>query len=363
MLSIPRVAKILTYLPEYVRHGVFAAIGIAVAQLGFESFELDMFDAVTWASGENLLKWIPAYILGGALWYMDEHYSSRWLILGFFICIIACVHVVLVACGMPLHEAAKRGLLLGEVAPRGLSEYFQMTYGSLGIVDWQTVAANLHNLFLASLVGPVLNVSINVVVVEAMCRTQVSYAREFLAHSLGLLANSLGFGFNAYIAAADTSLMRKAGGKNGRPVVMMCAMMACVCIVPPILPIISLTIPVLLPATVFVFVGLAIAIGCFNDMRSALPQAEFVPSLMTCAACVMTSVAKGMFMACAVCAIHHMCTSPRDAFLEEARSVQPNATGQASRDECTEGTSTACELAPQQREASRSSAPRNSTYG
>jgi len=134
----------------------------------------------------------------------------------------------------------------------------------------------------------------------------VPYAREFIAHSVGTLATAFGFGFNAYLAASDTSLMHKAGGRSGRPVVFMCGMLFLVCLIPPVLPMISLLVPILLPAALFVFIGLAITIGCFNDMRTSLPPVEYSLSLMTCATCVMTSVPTGMFIACGVVVFQHM---------------------------------------------------------
>jgi MFS superfamily sulfate permease-like transporter len=150
----------------------------------------------------NLLKWCPAYALGALVWYIDDYHPSRWLLLIYITCTVAGVHLVLFSCGLSLQEASSEGLLLGEVAPREFSEYFQMTYGNLHAVDWEVVASNLPNLFMACLVGPIMNVSINVIICESMCQSKVSYTREFLAHSLGTLASGFGFGFNAYLAAS-----------------------------------------------------------------------------------------------------------------------------------------------------------------
>lgn len=310
-LSVPRMGKLLAALPDYVRHGVFAAVGIGVMKLGFESYDLQIFEMATWTSGGNLMKWCPAYILGAALWYIDEYYPSRWLLLGFIVFCISGVQIVLLVIGMSPQEAAEQSLLLGNVEPREFSEFFQLTYGNFRAVHWEVVLANLPDLAMASLVGPVLNVSINVIIVEQMCKVhdplfKAPYAREFIAHSLGTLATAFGFGFNTYLAASDTSLMHKAGGRSGRPLVFMCAMLFLVCLIPPVLPMISLLVPILLPAALFVFIGLAVTLGCFNDMRTSLPLVEYSLSLMTCATCVMTSVPLGMFISCGVVVFQNM---------------------------------------------------------
>jgi MFS superfamily sulfate permease-like transporter len=321
VLSIPRLTQILNYLPDYVRHGTFCAIGILIFQLGFDTFELSMFEAVSWTSGGSWAKWFPAYALGIIVWYVDEYHPSRWLLLGFIAIVTVCFHVTLSMFGVSRSDAAENGFLLGQFPARDFTEFFHLTYGSLDLVDWKEVVRNLPDLCVASLVGPVLNVSINVIVVESMCKVKASYPREFLAHSIGTFLCSCGFGFNAYLAASDTSLMHKAGGRSGRPLYIMCALMFATCVIPPVLPFLSATIPVVLVAALFVFVGMAIAIGEFKDMRTELPPAEYALSLMTCCACLSTSLAKGMVLACLVHAVQQL-TTREPPSLADAISAQ-----------------------------------------
>merc|ERR1712217_953882 len=121
------------------------AIGVGVFMLGFESFELQPFDVDTWTAGSKLLKWCPAYAIGLGLWYIGEHYPSRFLILGFIISCIVGVHSCLRVVELHPRDA------------RPLSEFFTMTYGSLHLVDVQIIVKVLPQLVAASFIGPVLN--------------------------------------------------------------------------------------------------------------------------------------------------------------------------------------------------------------
>jgi len=305
LLSHPGLTRSLSVLPDYVHQGVCMAIGISLLGLGFESFELDMFALTTWTSGESLLKWVPAYILGGIVWICDEFHPSNWWITGFIIFSTVGVHLVLFMSRVSLHEGAERGFLLAELEPRPVQEYFELTYGNFDAIQWQVVASNLPDIVMAAIIGPVLNVSINIIVIEGMCKVKVSYPVEFISHAIGSFLSSLGFSLHAYLAASDTSLLRKAGGKNGRPAVMMTTILFLTCVFPPIMPLLSITIPVLLPAALFVIIGMSFFYGSFKDMRENLSPTENRLALMTCALCYLTSIATGMFVACAACVVQH----------------------------------------------------------
>merc|ERR1719450_1303779 len=114
---------------------------------------------------------------------------------------------------------------------------------------------------------------------------KLSYPKEFMIQAFGHFVASLGFGFNAYTCCADTAILHKAGGKNGTPNLLMCLMLVCVCVIPPVMPLLTITIPVLLPATIFVFLGIDIVLGALSDMKESLAPMEFSFALLTCCIC------------------------------------------------------------------------------
>jgi hypothetical protein len=182
-----------------------------------------------------------------------------------------------------------------------------MTYGHLSLVDLDVVANSLPQICTASFVGPVLNISVNLIVLEGMLDAKgLSYSVEFLSQALGHLFAFMGFGFNSYISVADTSIMRKAGGTSARAVILMCAMLFSVCLIPSVMPVLAITIPVLLPASLFVYIGIDIVLGCLGEMRGALSPMEYSFSLLTCCFCVVNSLPVGLVMACVVCAFQRL---------------------------------------------------------
>lgn len=308
LVSVPRLAALLGYLPDYVRHGVFAAIGIGIFNLGFESFGLDPLDATSYTSAENWLRWCPAHVLGLTLWYMDENCPSiqRLLLVGFILVVVIGCQCVRLAYGLSVHDAVQDGWLLGDVGPRGFGEYFAATYGSLDTVDWAVVTSCLPQLFVAAVLGPLLNATINCVVLEGALQITINYSQELCSQGVGLLFTGLFFGFNSYFAVADTSLMRKAGGNTARPVLIMVLLLVVVCVVPPILPILAMLIPITLPAAIFVYLGSAIAWGCAVEMRTTLAPMEYSFSLLICVFCLYTGVPQGLLITCGICAVQQL---------------------------------------------------------
>lgn len=304
--SIPQMGKILGLLPNDVRHGVFMAIGIAVFMLGFDSFDLKPFTLDTWASGVNLLKWCPAYALGLGLWFVAENFPSRFLLIGFIGAVIVGMKLILFLVSMSPEEQVDGGWLLAKADPRPFTDFFQLTYGSLGLVDSSVIIENLPLIITAAFVGPVMNVSINVLVLNGMLGpiNNLSYSTEFLAQSLGSLLSCFGFGFSSYLTVSDTALMLKAGGTTVQPVLIMVFLMCLVCVIPPILEFLLQTIPVLLPASIFVYIGVDIVLGCLGDMQELAPK-EHAFSLLTCFICTYSSLPVGLLGACAVCAFQH----------------------------------------------------------
>jgi len=145
--------------------------------------------------------------------------------------VVVTMWIILRICGLSTQESAEGGWVLADVEPESIATFFSMTYGSLSKIDFSIIGSNMGSIVASAFVGPVMNVSINVVVLNGMLGPikGISFGMEFLGQSLGSFLSCVTFGFSSYMTVADTGLMIKAGGRDAQPVLMMVAFMVMRC--------------------------------------------------------------------------------------------------------------------------------------
>merc|ERR1711971_1051183 len=146
LIAIPQVGALLRFIPDKVRHGVFAAIGYGIFLLGFDAFSLKPLDAPSWTVFTNILKWLPAYLLGIGMWAVERRFPSRWLLVSFVFMVCIVAHVGLLMAGIGLEDAAKGKWLLGRVESSSVLDYFVKTYGGSENVNWKAVGASIPSI-------------------------------------------------------------------------------------------------------------------------------------------------------------------------------------------------------------------------
>lgn len=290
--SHPTFLGLLNTFPDHVRTGVFAGIGICLFLLGFDTFGLSPYNAATWTSMSNWLKWCPAYLLGVFLWYLDERCSCTSLMVIFTAVVTASAHVAFMAADISMHEAVAEGYLLGKIDAQWFFEYYVFVWQNADKVSFAAVWANMHQVIVAAFVGPLLNVAINLLVLKT--KFDGDYTWEFRSQALSLLATACGGGYNAFVAVSDTEIMHKAGGKTSRATALVAMLLLGVCVAKPVCPLIVLLIPSAMVGAFFVYIGLAIAKGCLLDEMVDMRPAEKLCVVTVVVICVIKSVLHGL---------------------------------------------------------------------
>lgn len=297
LLSYPKLAALLKYFPDQLRSGIFAGIGLRIFVLGFATFGLSPYAAETWSLPGNWLKWCPAYLLGGLHWCLNQRCAFSGLMVVFTIAVTSLAHIIFAAGGLTLQDAIDQGHLMGKVESAWFFEFYTFLGQHWAEIDIGAVLAAGHQVIMAGLLGPMLNVAINLVVLNIIFQGRGDFVRELRSQALTLLAGACGAGYNAYVAVSHTSILRSAGGRSQRRAnAIHVLMMLAVCIAKPVCPLIVLLIPKALVGALFVYIGFSIAKGCLIDDTIHMKHAEVLMVGTIALVCLATSVLYGFLL-------------------------------------------------------------------
>lgn len=79
-------------------------------------------------------------------------------------------------------------------------------------VDWDAIGANMGQIFLCALVGPVFNVAVNLPVLKSRTRAKFDLNDEFMTSGCAQAAAAFGLGYSAYLSVSNTLEHRTNGG-------------------------------------------------------------------------------------------------------------------------------------------------------
>lgn len=298
--SRDQFTRLLDKFPAQVRSGVFAAIGFGILQLGFGAYGLPILDAQTWTDPANLLKFVPAYVLGICLVVVVK--GGKQMVLFVVACFVV-THAVLIVTGLSLQVASNRGFLLGSVNDAHEHELWLL---SLDDVDWSVVQKVLPDLCLAAFVGPLLNVGINIRVLEQVFASgglRVSYRREFLCQGFAALLTGVFGGYHAYFAVSQTSILVKL--KGGKAALRFsCALLIAFKLAPHVLSSLCAVTPIVLAASLFVMVGITFLRAALVEGVLAFSPVEYGNMVCTAVLCVTVSVPVGVAVGLTLTALH-----------------------------------------------------------
>lgn len=188
--------------------------------------------------------------------------------------------------------------MAGKVPEGYIYDFHYTVFDHIDLVDWGILAANFNVILTASLIGPLLSFSLDLLLVEGIHKTEVNYGHEFWKQSVALGLAGLFGGYNSYFAADDTTLYMKACGSKAAMWIM-CGLLFGVASVPQATPLVTQLMPNLLPAVLFVFEGIAILRSCLVSDFPLMNPVEYLVCLITCIVCVTTGVINGESIALA----------------------------------------------------------------
>lgn len=214
-LGRARLGNLIRYIPYPVIGGFIAGVGwllvVGAIGVGIGSDQGTSLTAAVMAPGD-LLRWLPAALLGGILLFIQRRTGSFLTIPGVLILAAAGTYLTGLAAGIGVSGLRTDGWLLGPI-PTSSGWAPWIAYAQLGAADWSEIAAALPGIatYTVTVVIGLLLVGTSL---ELISRQDVELNKELQVAGIANIAGALGGGFPGYHYIASTTLHHQVGANT-----------------------------------------------------------------------------------------------------------------------------------------------------
>ena len=219
LLGSLKLGKYVQLIPYPVIGGYLAGVGMLVlsATIGFLSgIGLTMDSLPQFLSWQITLRWLPALIAGGVLfWGMNRIRSVLLLPIG-LICVLVLFYVIAGALSFSLASLREGGFVFISISDGGVFE--AITWPSIARVDWNVVLEARDEIGALVLVCTI-GASLATTALEIGAETELEPNHELQAHGLANLASALVGGLPAFtLAEASLTFVRLGASSRLMPI-------------------------------------------------------------------------------------------------------------------------------------------------
>jgi MFS superfamily sulfate permease-like transporter len=281
-----QLSLLLRFLPDSLKTGVLAGIGIICVALGIElccdeNF-FDMENPVNLFTDMSLfILWIPGVLLGLGLYLFETFVvDSAYTIPIFFVCGVGTFQMIMQFSGLTTEAARTDGWLY---TPVDSTPFYQLWSGLFsGQVAWSAITESLPIFCMGILTGPFLNNVGDLAMTESefgpdIGKSKIDY--EVKVQGWAHIASGLSGGFVSDFGNDDTQLHRVGGGKTRLSailnVILLSVFFFASCPSFPIVPAIISVIPKCLNGASMILAAVEMLIEALVESYHSLPKLEY----------------------------------------------------------------------------------------
>lgn len=305
LLSVFRLGALVRYLPYPVMGGFLAATGwlLVVGGIGVTtSTPL----AATLLSGDELLRWLPALVLGFTMLYAVQRWGRPTLLAGLAALALVLFYATAWLWGLTPAALAADGWLLGPF-PDEISWRLPLDGSALAAVDWAAALGALPTVAPAIVIASIA-LLLNTSALELIVKRDIALDRELLVHGAGnLFVGALG-GLIGYTSISLSSLGHTLGHGKRLPGLLVALLL----VLTALLGTAAISaIPRVVMAGLLIFIGLALLQEWVLQARRALPAHDYAVVLAIFAVIVLTDFLWGIALGLVVTTVLFLVTYSR----------------------------------------------------
>jgi SulP family sulfate permease len=271
-LGLLRLGKIVRFIPYPVVGGFLAGTGWLLVQGSFSvmtDVPLGISAMPRLIQPDILLLWVPGLAFGTILTLVLRRYHHYLLLPAMLVGSIALFYAILLASGMPIATAGKRGLLLGSIPSGGL--WPPISLGAVASVNWPVLVREAGNVAAITILAAI-SILLNASGLELATEKEIDLDRELRTTGVANLATGLLGGMVGYLSLSESTLNHRAGA-NSRLAGLTSALLCIVALVVGAHTLSYFPKPVL--GGLLLFLGLAFLVESVFDAWFRLPRIEY----------------------------------------------------------------------------------------
>ena len=212
-----KLGGFVRFIPYPVVGGFLAGTGWLLAQGSFSvmaDYPLQWGSIQALLQPDQLLLWIPGVVFALILFFGLRRFKGALALPAILIGSVMVFYIVLLALGITTPEAARQGLILGQLSSS--ARWQPLLPADLLSANWTAILAqsgNISIVLILSLVGLLLNAS----ALELAIRGDIDLNRELQAAGAANILSGLGGGLVGYHALSLSTLSHRMGGRGRLP--------------------------------------------------------------------------------------------------------------------------------------------------
>jgi SulP family sulfate permease len=272
-----RLGELIRFIPYPVIGGLLAGTGwllLTGSLRVMTGAELTLAALPNLARPEAVLKWLPGCLLGIFLFVALRRTKSSLVMPVTLLGGAVLLHAALIACGVTLDEAQRRGLLFAGSATANLSPF--RTLFSAGDVHWLAIAEQWSSLAVIVLVSSI-SILLNATALEVAAGQDIDLNTELRAAGAGNLLAGLGNGLVGFHSLSVSAVPLRMGLRSR--VVGVVAGVLCGLMLLSGIPFLWL-LPKLVAGGLLLFLGLEFLFEWVIKARSRLEPGDYAVTLL-----------------------------------------------------------------------------------
>eukprot|EP00928_Gymnodinium_smaydae_P044886 TRINITY_DN29961_c0_g1_i1.p1 TRINITY_DN29961_c0_g1~~TRINITY_DN29961_c0_g1_i1.p1 ORF type:complete len:1025 (+),score=105.58 TRINITY_DN29961_c0_g1_i1:424-3075(+) len=284
-----KLSVILRFLPNPLKMGIQAGLGVICISLGIElccdyNF-FDMQDPLQLFTDTTILVlWVPGMVSAIALYFFGKYVTDSALTIPmFFIVGTVAFHIALGKAGGTTQDAVDAGWLYSPLASSQFFTFWQTMYAPSGAVASAALRESMVDIALACFTGPILNCVGDLAVTESIFNAKElgrsEFNHEVKVAGLAHISSGLGGGFPSDFGNDGTLLHRVGGGKTRLSMVFTCVIVAAVMLISspdfPLVPSVVSVLPKFLNGASLLLASFDMLLDPLTDGYKELPKSEY----------------------------------------------------------------------------------------